>query len=424
VLLMYLKLVFWPSPLLLHYIFPYFTTLAEVWIYVVPVLLLVVIVCILLWRNNPLGFLGALLFAILSPTLIVPIVTEMAAERRMYLPLLALVIVFVMGGYALAQRAQKRGGGIDYASRVVTILALGLALAFGVLSAKRVVAYNDEMELWREVLQCQPNNYMAHNNVGRLFILSGKFPEAINELRLSVDLKPDNYVGFNSLGIALDHSGRYPEAIEALNEALRLDPNYTDALLNLANSLQQVGRLPEAREKLERALRLNPDSAEVQNNAGVLLDSSKQVPQAIERFRLAIRLDPRYARAHINLGRVLAAKGDTKEAISELEQAVQLQPNRADLHDELGSMLGKNHEYDAAIEHFQTAVKLDPKFVRAYSNLALSLALANRPTEAIATSQRGIEVARATGQQDVAKLAEEWLTHYREELRHAGPQSQ
>ena len=105
-------------------------------------------------------------------------------------------------------------------------------------------------------------------------------------------------------------------------------------------------------------------------------------------------------------------------------ELVQLQPNRADLHNDLGIILGNSQQNDAAIEHFQTAVKLDPKFAKAYGNLALSLARANRTAEAIATSKRGIEVARSTGQQDDAKLAEEWLTHYRDELRHARPQSQ
>jgi tetratricopeptide (TPR) repeat protein len=420
VLLMYLKLAIWPSPLLLHYEFPYFTTLAEAWIYVVPVLLLAVVVCVLLWRNNSIGFLGTLMFAILSPTLIVPIVTEMAAERRMYLPLLVLVILFVVGGYSLAQWAQKRWGVIGFARVAVTTSTLILVFAFGVFSAKRLGAYNDEMALWREVLQNQPNNYMAHNNLGRLLMHRGQLPEAINELQLSVAANPNRYFAFNNLGVALYRSGRYAEAIEPLNRALQLNPDCADALQNLGNSLRQLGRLPEAKEKLDHALRLRPDDAEVQNNMGVLLESSNQVPQAIERFRLATRLDPKYAPAHINLGKTLATTGDDQEAIRELGQAIELEPNRADLHNDLGIVLGKNQQNDAAIEHFQIAVKLDPRFAQAYSNLALTLALINRPAEAIATSQRGIAVARSTGQMDVAKLSEEWLTHYQEELSRGG----
>ena len=160
-------------------------------------------------------------------------------------------------------------------------LALILALLFGVFSSKRLAAYNDEMELWRQVLRYQPDNYMACDNLGHLFVLSGRFPDAIKELQRPLPGARHQSSGFNDLGMCFDHSGRYPEAIEALNQALRLNPDYTDALLNLASSLQQ-GRLPEAREKLERALRLNPDSAEVQNNMGVPANSSNQISQRRE----------------------------------------------------------------------------------------------------------------------------------------------
>jgi protein O-mannosyl-transferase len=416
VLLIYLKLVIWPSPLLLHYVLPYLTTLAEAWIYVVPVLLMVAAVCVTLLRNRPLGFLGTFMFAILSPTLIIPVVTEIAAERRMYLPLLALVILFVLGGYTLAQRVQKQWAGFRYARPVAAAMTISLAIAFGLFSDKRLSAYDDEMQLWREVLQHQPNNYMAHNNLGRLLLHSGQIPDAINHLRVAVAQNPDHYPAFNNLGVALDHSGRYTEAIEALNEALRIDPAYTNALLNLANTLQQLGRLPQAREKLERALQLRPDDAETQNNMGVLLASSNQVPQAIEHLRLATRLDPEYAKAHVNLGKILSSSGEDEEAIRELKQAILLQPSRADLHNDLGVLLGKKEQNEAAIEQFQIAVKLDPKLAQAYSNLALILARLNRPAEAIATSQRGIDVARSTGQQEIVKFAEEWLSHYRDEL--------
>ena len=416
VLLIYLKLVIWPSPLLLHYVLPYFTTLAEAWIYVVPVVLMVGIVGVMLWRNRPLGFLGTLIFAILSPTLIVPVVTEMAAERRMYLPLLALVVLFVLGGYELAQWAQKHWTGLRDARPIAAAITITLAVAFGLCSAKRLAAYDDEMQLWREVLQHQPNNYMAHNNFGRLLLNSGQIPDAIKHLRLSVAQKPDYYPAFNNLGVALDHSGRYAEAIEALNEALRIDPVYTNALVNLANTLQQVGRLREAREKLQQALQLRPDDAETQNNMGVLLASSNQIAQAIEHFRLATRLDPEYAKAHVNLANILSRLGNDKEAISQLRQAIVLQPNRADLRNDLGVLFGKNQQNEAAIEQFQIAVKLDPKYAQAYSNLALILARLNRPAEAIAVSQRGIDVARSTGQEEIVKLAEEWLSHYRDEL--------
>jgi tetratricopeptide (TPR) repeat protein len=423
VLLIYFKLMVWPSPLLLHYDLPYLTRLQGAWIYVVPVLLLIAGIGVLLWQNRPLGFLGAFFFAVLSPTLVVPIVTEIAAERRVYLPLLAPVVLVVVVVYSVIRSVAAREHQLKAARPVAVCLALVATLACGLASASRVKDYDDEIYLWQGILKIQPNDYAAHANVGRLLLTSGRVQEAIGELRLSLSLQPNNYLALNSLGVALDHLGQYDEAIEVQNQALRLNPNHVDSLQNLANSLREKGLLAEAKVQLDKAEKLRPGNAEVQNNMGVLLARQNQVPEAIERFRAATRLDPYYVPAHVNLGKTLAQSGAVEEGIRELQASIQLAPSRADLHDALGVVFGQNNQNQLAVEQFQMAVQLDPKLARAYSNLAMSLALINQSAEATLAAQRGIEVARATGEQETLRITEEWLAHYREELRRAGTQA-
>src|SRR4029079_11515134 len=107
VFLMYLKLAVWPWPLLVYYELPQLETFAASWMYVLPVLALGIATLVLLWRNHPLGYLLTWVFGILSPTSLVPIVTEVAAERRMYLPLAAIVVLAVVGGGMLAARVHE-----------------------------------------------------------------------------------------------------------------------------------------------------------------------------------------------------------------------------------------------------------------------------------------------------------------------------
>ena len=52
VLLLYLRLFIWPWPLSIHYHFPYLTTFAESWMYVVPVALLAGVTFVLLWPKQ------------------------------------------------------------------------------------------------------------------------------------------------------------------------------------------------------------------------------------------------------------------------------------------------------------------------------------------------------------------------------------
>jgi Flp pilus assembly protein TadD len=418
ILLMYLKLVFWPSPLLLHYQLPYLKTFAAAWMYVAPVLLISFAVLVLLLRNHPLGFLGTWAFAILAPTMAVPIFLEMADERRMYLPLLALIIPLVVGSYLLFARMRFVR---DVRPALGAAVCL-LAVVCGLVGANRLAAYQDEEILWREELRYQPANYLAHNNLGYLLIKSDQIPEAIVELQAAVALNPDYEVAFNSLGVALMRASRDKEAIESLKRALKINPDYADAWQNLGNACKNLGRLPEAVEYIGHALRLKPDDPEAHNNMGVALAAAGQTRQAIEHFREAVRLNPTDVKSRVNLGKILVEVGDSDEAYNQFAQALQLQPNRADVHSLLGAILGKAGRTSEAIEHFKLAVQIDPKFADAYSNLAIALALTNRPAEAIATSQRAIEIARANGQPDAARAAEEWLTQYRADMQSSGNQ--
>ncbi len=104
VLLLYLKLAIWPWPLSIHYGTPYLQSLGAAWPWVAGVTVLAIATLVLLWRFSAVGFVGGWVLIILSPTLVVPIITEVAAERRMYLPLAAIMTLLVVGGYWLVQR--------------------------------------------------------------------------------------------------------------------------------------------------------------------------------------------------------------------------------------------------------------------------------------------------------------------------------
>src|SRR5436190_6840705 len=79
VLLMYLKLAVWPWPLRCAYELPHVDTIVTFCMYVIPVLLMSVFAVALLKRNHPVGFAFVFMAAILAPTSIMPILTEMAA---------------------------------------------------------------------------------------------------------------------------------------------------------------------------------------------------------------------------------------------------------------------------------------------------------------------------------------------------------
>lgn len=389
VLLLYLKLVFWPWPLLIHYQLPFITTAAEGWPYVVPMLLIGMAALWLLWRNHPAGFLVTLAFAVLAPTSVVPIMTEMAAERRMYLPLAALVVLFIASGFWLAGWTVRHRNGnchssFDYRLRRAGILTLVvvITLAFGCVSSKRLTKYQDEIGLWQDVLRWQPQNEFAHESMGYLLRKAGDDLAAMMHYR----------------------------------EAVRLNPDSARAQALLADALVKQGAYDEAITHLTIAVELAPTNPAMHNNLAAAFYMTQRHNEAAAEFQAALQTDPRDVNAHYNLGKLLAEKGDVYGAIQHLQQAAKLQPDIAENHYKLGEMLLVAGRPSEAIDHFQAALTLNPAYVQAYANLARALAAGNRSVDAINMANRAIEVARNAGQESAAQQIEEWLQHYRIEL--------
>jgi tetratricopeptide (TPR) repeat protein len=457
VLLMYLKLVVWPWPLLIHYQFEYVRSLADAWMYLIPALLLVIGSAILVWRNRPIGFAGAWVFAILSPTLVVPIVTEVAAERRMYLPLAAIIVLAVIGVCWVTEAIRgRRADDSDWSLAANLRPAAGLlpllvlAVVYGLLSANRVQAYHSERTLWEEVLRFYPRNPMAQYNRGVWLAERGELPEAVEAFKTTLEHAPDDVDAINNLAVVLMRLGRYEEGIEYARQAVRLQPEAADAHHNLGLLLTRSGRLPEAidafrsalalkpesidaldglavslmlsghnREAvglLERAVRLRPDNAELRSHLGSALVRTERRLEALDQYRSAVELDGDHAEARFNLGLLLAEAGEAKEALRHLERAVALLPISADVHYNLGELLGKNGQAARAVDHFRIAVRLQPNFVEAYVGLVSVLAQEGRCEQAIAAAEKGLEVARVAQRQDASEQLERLLRQCRSEL--------
>lgn len=314
ILLMYLKLVVWPWPLLIHYRLPYLESFPQAGMYLIPVLLLVATTLVLLWRNHPVGYLLSWLLFILAPTSIVPIVSEIAAERRMYLPLASLVVLFVVGGWSLLRRRLQVSAAKSPGPRMAAFVPVAvIVLLFGLISADRIRAYQDPTILWRDVIKHQPQNALAHGNLGSLYAKSGRLAEGIEELRTAVSLDPEDHTALTNLGQALTDTGKLDEALEKLAAAVAQQPDDPLALNNLGVALIRAGRFQEAIAPLERSVKLRPSFAMAHNSLGGALAGVGRNAEAIEQFRAALGIDPALTMASANLSALMSANASQRE---------------------------------------------------------------------------------------------------------------
>ncbi|QYM78564.1 tetratricopeptide repeat protein [Horticoccus luteus] len=364
-IVIYLKLVVWPSPLVLDYGLPIVRDWTAVWPQAALLVLLGAAAIWALRRCPRAGFLGFVFFATLAPSSsVIPIVTQTMAEHRMYLPLAPLLVLLVLGLRRLSR----------FWWAPVAAAVLGLT----VLTAQRIPAYRSELALWTDTVAHAPENARAHNNLGNMLAASpADLPAAIAEFRRALQLQPDHLEALNNLGNALVLSGPagVPEAIACYEHALRLDPNYASAHSNLGEALAKVpGRLDEAIAHLERAVALKPQFPEAQFNLALALAQRPgSALAAIAQFDLAIIQQPELAEAHYYRANLLLAQpGRVTDAIAGYEAALRLNPRYPEAHHNLGTALARTPgRLDDAIAHLRTAIELKPDYFSAFLNLGL-----------------------------------------------------
>ncbi len=368
VIVHYLRLSLWPDPLVADYDdWP----LAKSATTILPsAALAITLLCATLWtchRRLPVAFLGVWFFLILAPTSSFwPIVTEIAAERRMYLPLAAVIVPIVIGGHMVLREICCR-------LRWRTVLQRSLEAAVVVtivttlahITVRRNEDYRSTESFWSDVAAKRPNNARGHVGLGDALARQGKFEEAFAHYSKALRINPDYALAHNDLGNALAQQGKFEEAFAHYSEALRIHPNYALAHNGLGNALAQQGKLEEAFAHYSKALRINPDYALAHNGLGNVLAQQGKLEEAFAHYSEALRINPDYALAHNGLGNALAQQGKLEEAIAHYSEALRINPDYALAHYNLGITLAREGKIPEAIRHLEVALKLDPAFQQA-----------------------------------------------------------
>jgi protein O-mannosyl-transferase len=269
----------------------------------------------------------------LAPTSsIVPIASEVGAERRMYLPLAALISLVVVLGYLGVEWAIRRFGEHRLAIRRAAGAAAGAAIVLlSVTTIVRNADYATPMTLWRTVVERRPQG-RARVALAAELIAANRHDEAIAELREAVADFPDARA---ALGAELYADNRMGEAVSELRDFMRSAPsvqNGVHARVILGQALAAQGQLDEAARELHAAIAAEPDDALArQALADIALRYRRAANAALQRrdladaeaeARAALRLDSRDAEAHNVLGVSLATQGRLDEAIAQFREAI------------------------------------------------------------------------------------------------------
>jgi protein O-mannosyl-transferase len=378
-ILLYLKLCFWPHPLVLDYGTGVVRSVREVWWQGLGVVGLLAGTVWALRRKPALGFAGAWFFVILAPSSsIVPLVGQTMAEHRMYLPLAGVMSLAVVSVY---QWSGARSLGVLGA----------VAAAFGAVAVVRNHDYHDPLRIWADSAAHYPQNARAHNNLAWALQMQGKPDEANAHFARAIELQPGYVSAHYNWGVALLDQKRTKEAITEFEIAVHLAPGHADAFVNLANALMQVQHAVEAVPLYEQALRLQP-GADVHYDLGVALVAVGRGDEAAGHFRAALREEPALAEAHYQLALLADEAGRLVEAEREYGETLRLAPDHVASHGRLGLVLARGERLAPAAEHFRAVIRLQPEDADAHANLGNVLLLQGQAREAIGQYEEALRL--------------------------------
>jgi tetratricopeptide (TPR) repeat protein len=202
--------------------------------------------------------------------------------------------VACIGPIALVIGTAARGlerGGVDLRTRKA--LAAALLLALGIATSAQSRVYLSRETLWKDTIAKNPGSWMAHTNLGRHYLKSERFSEAIPAFESALELRPETY----------------------------------RAHVGLARAMESLDRGEETVRHLQQALAIRPDLAELHEYAARVKWRQGDREGALAHYRAMIDLAPQSPRAHLKLGRALELLDRVDEAQTHYQRALTLDPD-------------------------------------------------------------------------------------------------
>ena len=416
VILHYLRLAVWPVGLVLDYDWPAVDSVAAI---VPPAIVIAVLLGLTIWglvKNKPAALLGAWFFGILAPTSTFIPIRDAAFEHRIYLPLAAVIAIFVIGGYAFWQSLRRRWHAVEGTGKPQDSgdpsLTRRVSKDGDPLLARRVSNDGDPLltcresdelletrrvsEGPRELLETQRMSdglellETRRVSEGRSRLLcsfalaviavclgwqtirrNADYADAEQLWRLTIDARPANARAHSNLAAILYDRGKYDEAIDHSSRALALRGDFPEAETTLGAALARKRQFDEAFRHFDRALKLRPGEERATELKCEALVAAGKLDAAISVCDCVLSVDSHNGKFRLLLADSLMKLGRTDEAIEQYKLATADDPDSATAENVRGGLLARRGELDQAIPHFEASIRLNPNLPDPNYNLGM-----------------------------------------------------
>jgi protein O-mannosyl-transferase len=141
-----------------------------------------------------------------------------------------------------------------------------VVFALSILSWKQTTHWRDTETLWRHTLAVTPDSDVAHAGLGGILFVRGQIDESIDHYERALRLRDGNVAAHFGLGRALAAKQKTDAAIFHFQKALGIQPDYVGASNDLGVLFASKGEIKDAVAAWEQSLAFDPDNADAANN--------------------------------------------------------------------------------------------------------------------------------------------------------------
>ncbi len=316
VVLIYIRLFFWPSGLHLDWHYPISKSFFDGYTpHAFALLLLILVAAVKIRKRSPVVSFGIFWFftALLVESSVIPI-RDALVEHRLYLPMAGLILPI---GFYLST-------GLKIRPKVVCICALAVIGITGATSWNRTAVWKNQLSLWEDSASKSDNNAKAVYNLGIYYEKAGMDEKAYGMFVKAIKINSGYAAPYAGIGKYLASRGKLKESEFYLKKSIALDPSNGAACLNLSLVYIRLNRGKESIRYLNQAARYNKSDPILGNRVGTLLMKFKQYEDAYHHFRYFLNRNVRVPpELYIMAGACALRTGRKKEVVPLVKKGVE-----------------------------------------------------------------------------------------------------
>ena len=250
--------------------------------------------------------------------------------------------------------------------------------------------------LQKLVTEHQPTSAEPYLDLGRGYLATQRYQDAIQNFRRVTELFPERSVGWRSLGDAQRQARRPAEAKRALQQALKLEPNHPDNYFAMAKLLGTL-QLQAALKNYRQGLNLRPNDEAALEAMAVLLLEHGRFERAATRFERAIDVAPRNAELYRGLGTARLRQGQWEQALESWSRGAVVAEYDSDFRRKLAyGFLAADvvslRDPKLALKHALAAAELSARDPDVATEIAAALFLLKRYEDSLEAVQHSAEL--------------------------------